>query len=157
MFNIWMFFVTFISVLLFDVKFCRIYSVDIRLSVIHLIDSGKIWYLSKPYVGTKRGRKTCGLCFRASHLYYLLAQLLVTKRNLYSMVTSVSLVGFYHPQTKLQKGYVFTPVCQSFCPQGEWGSAQPGCRPVGRQTSLPPFGVQSTGGRYASYWNASLL
>ena len=28
------------------------------------------------------------------------------------------LINFYHPQTKLRKGNVFTSVCQEFCPQG---------------------------------------
>ena len=32
--------------------------------------------------------------------------------------TGFLLVGFYRPQTKLRKGNVFTPVCQSFCLQG---------------------------------------
>ena len=27
----------------------------------------------------------------------------------------------YRPQTKLREGNVFTPVCQSFRPQGSWG------------------------------------
>ena len=27
-------------------------------------------------------------------------------------------MSYYHPQTKLQKGNVFTPVCQLFCSQG---------------------------------------
>ena len=31
----------------------------------------------------------------------------------------LNVLNLYRPQTKLQKGNVFTPVCQSFCSQGE--------------------------------------
>ena len=83
---------------------------------------------------------------------------------------------FYRPQTKLQKGYVFTSVCQEFCPQ-EGSVVHPlGRPPIGRHTPLgrhtqwadtPPVQTppgqthpQADGycsGRYASYWNAFLL
>ena len=38
-----------------------------------------------------------------------------------NMVTKSPLHFYYRPQTKLQKGNVFTSVCQEFCPQGEGG------------------------------------
>ena len=76
-------------------------------------------------------------------------------------------------------GYVFTPVCQSFCSQGG-GSASvhagiadtPGSRqppqeqipPLGADTpppqeQIPPpqWEIRPTSGRYASYWNAYLF
>ena len=51
---------------------------------------------------------------------------------------------FYRPQTKLRKGNVFTPVCQSFCSHGGGGSASvhagihsPRLTPPGRHAPLP--------------------
>ena len=32
---------------------------------------------------------------------------------------------FYHPQTKLRKGNVFTSVCQEFCLRGKGGAPPP--------------------------------
>ena len=70
--------------------------------------------------------------------------------------TGFLLVGFYRPQTKLRKGNVFTPVCQSFC-------LQRGVCPVHARIHPPSLGRQPppTDGhcrrRYASYWNAFLL
>ena len=44
-------------------------------------------------------------------------------------------VDSYRSQTKLQKGNVFTSVCQEFCPQG--GGVHPLCRPLlGRHPPL---------------------
>ena len=75
---------------------------------------------------------------------------------------------FYSPQTKLRKGNVFAPVCQSFCSQGgvclsackdfppsrhPWETPPPSRHPTGRPP-LPADGHCS--GRYASYWNAFL-
>ena len=86
---------------------------------------------------------------------------------------------YYRPQTKLRKGNVFTPVCQSFCSWGCLPSAcwdtppwqtPPGRHPPGRHTPLgrhppwkhtsPPGSTPPNGhcsGRYASYWNAFLF
>ena len=53
----------------------------------------------------------------------------------------------------LREGNVFTRVCHLFCPQG-------GLHPGGGWTNIPPiryYGIQSTSGRYAPYWNAFLL
>ena len=67
---------------------------------------------------------------------------------------------FYRSQTKLRKGNVFTPVCQSFCSQGGvcpsaiLGYTPPSRHPPG-QTSPPTDGYCC--GRYASYWNAFFL
>ena len=62
----------------------------------------------------------------------------------------------YRPQTKLRKGNVFTPVCQSFCSRG--GGV---CLPSACWDTHPRAGQTSPGGqcsgRYASYWNAFLL
>ena len=81
----------------------------------------------------------------------------------------------YRPQTKLQKGNVFTPVCQSFCSvHGGVSTAvhagiyPPGQAPPPRQTphwagtptpgQMPPTTADGyCCGRYASYWNAFLL
>ena len=53
---------------------------------------------------------------------------------------------------------VFTPVCQSFCSQGGSASGEGGLHPVGgggqRAPPLGYYGIQSTSGLYASYWNA---
>ena len=43
--------------------------------------------------------------------------------------------NYYRPQTKLQKGNVFTSVCQEFCPQGG---------PPGKQTPPSPPPPQQT-------------
>ena len=62
-------------------------------------------------------------------------------------------MNFYRPQTKLQKGNVFTSVCQEFCPQlgGEvynpWADSP--------QADTPRVDGYCSG-RYASYWNAFL-
>ena len=82
---------------------------------------------------------------------------------------------FDRPQTKLRKGNVFTPVCQSFCsrgggevsvlvhagihPQGRhppWTDTPWQTPPLGRhpRTDTPRDGYCS--GRYASYWNTFL-
>ena len=64
-------------------------------------------------------------------------------------------VLYYRPQTKLRKGNVFTPVCQSFCSGGVSGPVHAGIRhPTGRH---PPPKDGYCCGRYASYWNAFLL
>ena len=57
-------------------------------------------------------------------------------------------------QMKLQNGYVFTPVCQSFCSQGGSAQCMVGYTPLGRH---PPRADGYCCGRYASYWNAFLL
>ena len=79
---------------------------------------------------------------------------------------------YYHPQTKLQKGNVFTSVCQEFCPLGD-------VHPTGQTTPRQTLPVQThpqadtplvrhppgrhpqadgyCSGRYASYWNAFFL
>ena len=64
-------------------------------------------------------------------------------------------IFFYRPQTKLRKGNVFTPVCQSFCSQG--GCLCPSAcwdTPPGQ---TPPPADSYCCGRSASYWNAFLL
>ena len=89
--------------------------------------------------------------------------------------------GCYLPQTKLWKGNVFTPVCQSSVHRGgvhttpgrhpcgqrppigrrtqadtpPSGSPPPGRHPPRRQT--PPTPEARCSGRYASYWNAFLF
>ena len=70
----------------------------------------------------------------------------------------VSSCRYYHPQTKLRKGYVFTPVCQSFCSQGgsTWAHLPPPGQvhtPPGAGTPRPTVhaGIRSTSGRYASH------
>ena len=73
---------------------------------------------------------------------------------------------FYLSQTKLRKGNVFTPVCQSFCsqvgvcPSACWDThTHPSRHPPGQtppgQTHPPTDGYFC--GRYASYWNAFFL
>ena len=47
-------------------------------------------------------------------------------------LTQLILSYYYHPQMKLRKGNVFTPVCQSFCSQGR-------CTPPG---TPPPWQTQ---------------
>ena len=47
------------------------------------------------------------------------------------------MLSCYHPQTKLQKGNVFTPVCQSFCLKGESASVHAGIHPPGRHPPPP--------------------
>ena len=70
--------------------------------------------------------------------------------------------NFYHPQTKLREGYVFTPVCDSI--HGGAGVADTpllGRPPVGRHSHPPAWADNPPGwsisGRYASYWNAFLF
>ena len=65
---------------------------------------------------------------------------------------------FYRRQTKLRKGNIFTPICQSFCSQGGCTpptQTSPGRHPLSGQTPLPnrhpPDG--QCNGWYASYWN----
>ena len=76
-------------------------------------------------------------------------------------------IYYYRPQTKLRKGNVFTPVCQSFCSQGGSAPGHAGI-PSPRQTPLPrvvTLLVQTPPspadgyccGRCASYWNAFLF
>ena len=70
----------------------------------------------------------------------------------------------YRPQTKLRKGYVFTPVCHSvhrgggICPSGFWNTPPWADTPLAKH---PPGGDPAADGyccgRYASYWNAFLL
>ena len=82
------------------------------------------------------------------------------------------------PANEFCKGYVFTPVCQSFCSQG--GGGVPGqVHPAKDQVNPPgpgtppgpstpprpgiPLGsstcreIRATSGRYASYWNPFLF
>ena len=56
---------------------------------------------------------------------------------------------FYFPQTKLREGNVFTPVCQSFCSQGDVTKIPRTETPVDRESTVKS-------GLYASYWNAFL-
>ena len=51
-------------------------------------------------------------------------------------LTTTTTVSFYRPQTKLRKGNVFTPVCQSFCSWGGLSQCMLGYTPLGR----PPLG-----------------
>ena len=92
------------------------------------------------------------------------------------MFVAYSLIFFtcYRPQTKLWKGNVFTPVCQSFCSQRGGGvvclsacwdththpragtlmADTPGqALPLGRHPSADSY----CSGRYASYWYAFLF
>ena len=89
-------------------------------------------------------------------------------------ITYIIIFNFYRPQTKLQKGKVFTPASQSFCSQGGVSRHALGQTPSPEQTppwaSTPPTllgrhplcivhaGIAPAGdhccGRYASYWNA---
>ena len=82
-----------------------------------------------------------------------------TKNNTVARKTPVTLnpkppeVGFpyHHPQTKLQKGNVFTSMCQEFCPQG--GAVQLPGQTLHRQT--PPLGrypPKQTPPRQTSPW-----
>ena len=67
------------------------------------------------------------------------------------------------PATKLRQGNVFTPVCHSVHRQGVCHIPLGRPRFLGRQPPgrHPPCavhaGIQSTSGRYASYWNAILF
>ena len=70
---------------------------------------------------------------------------------------------FYRPQTKLQKGNVFTSVCQELCPRRGGGKCTPpppwANTPLGRHPppgQTPPADGYCSG-RYTSYWNAFLL
>ena len=71
---------------------------------------------------------------------------------------AVSLMTNYRPQTKLQKGNVFTSVCQEYCPQSA-RHPPPGRHPLGRQPlkADTPTPFQAESGRYTSYWKACLL
>ena len=57
---------------------------------------------------------------------------------------------------------IFTSVCQEFCPGGGWGGCIPAflwvITPPGRHPPPSPstYGIQSTSGRYTSYWNILL-
>ena len=70
----------------------------------------------------------------------------------------------------LGQGNIFIGMCQEFCSQGGLPQCMLGCHPPREQTppqeqtppsgAEPPVGereIRSTRGRYASYWNASLL
>ena len=68
------------------------------------------------------------------------------------------------PSNEVYEGYVFTPVCHSVhrgkvCVRG--GACIQGVlHPAGIRQTSPPlryWGIRSTSGRYASYWNAFLL
>ena len=79
------------------------------------------------------------------------------------------------PANEVCEGYVFTPVCQSFCSQGGSASVHakihtpfipradhppPWSRPpLGADTPLRSacWEIRATSGRYASYWNAYFL
>ena len=61
--------------------------------------------------------------------------------------------NFYRPQTKLQEGDVFIPVCDSV--HGGGGRSLSRGVSGGSLSRRPPHTVKS--GRYASYWNALLL
>ena len=71
----------------------------------------------------------------------------------------------YRPQTKLRKGNVFTPVCQSLCSQGGLPQCMLGYTPPPRADTPHPLGrhplpqqtATAADVRYASYWNAFLL
>ena len=66
------------------------------------------------------------------------------------------MLSCYHPQTKLQKRNVFTPVCQSFCLKG--GVCLSACWDTPPRADTPhPNTHPADGhcsGRYACYWNA---
>ena len=58
------------------------------------------------------------------------------------------------------EGYVFTPVCQSFCSQGGQVHGGGACVAGVGERSWGGGGVRairSVSGRYASYWNAFLF
>ena len=79
------------------------------------------------------------------------------------------------PANEVCEGYVFTPVCQSFCSQGGSASVHagiadpqdqetpspgpdpPGTRPPPREQTLPPCSACWESGRYVSYWNAYIF
>ena len=89
---------------------------------------------------------------------------------------------YYHPQTKLGQGYIFTGICDSVHREGggvclsacwdtthtPWQGDTPlarrhtpwqGDTPPGKETPLRSacWEIRSTSGRYASYWNAILV
>ena len=83
--------------------------------------------------------------------------------------TPFSSTDFYRPETKLRKGYVFTPVCHSVhrggcLPQCMLGYTPPQEADTPQEAETPP-GSRHTPreadgyccGRYASYWNAFLF
>ena len=82
--------------------------------------------------------------------------------NIICNVTSLEGQHNYRPLTKLRKGNVFTPVCQSFCSQGGvclsacWDTHPPGqTHPPVPSACWDRLGYCC--GRYASYWNAFLF
>ena len=71
---------------------------------------------------------------------------------------------YYRPQTKLRKGNVFTPICQSLCSHG--GICLSACWDTHLRTdpwadTSPwadiPWADGHCSGQYASYWNAFLF
>ena len=79
--------------------------------------------------------------------------MLTLYKDLYPTAPAGHVQTCYRPQTKLREGNAFTPVCQSFCPQGvhHWSLDQ--LIPVRRQTLLarrqpplpPAYGQQMRG------------
>ena len=59
----------------------------------------------------------------------------------------------------LGEGNIFSSVCQEFCTRGGSASVHAWIPPPGADTPLHSacWEIQSTSGRYASYWNAILL
>ena len=79
-------------------------------------------------------------------------------------------LNYYRPQTKLRRGNVFIPACQSFCSKGgrcmlgythtlgRTPPPPPGRHPLGRLLRADTIPTPDThcSGRFASYWNAFL-
>ena len=65
------------------------------------------------------------------------------KRNYSLKVGAPCNRNFYRPQTKLRKGNVFTPVCQSFCSRGGGG-----CLPQCMLGYTPPSPTDAPLGRH---------
>ena len=66
--------------------------------------------------------------------------------------------SFLPPANEVCEGYVFTPVCQSFCSRGRGVPGPGGSGPGGSARWRPPSPQDGhCCGRYTSYWNAFLF
>ena len=90
------------------------------------------------------------------NLYYILD---IAKFRRWPYYVSQGKCQFLPPANEFCEGYVFTPVCQSFCPlftvkSPPWEQTSPGSRHLLHSAC---WEIRATSGRYASYWNAYLL